>query len=81
MTEQTIKNTSPVAQNFKDIIPLSKFNQEISKFPTVSALRQYYFYNQDNFADEVVLKISGRLYLRLPELWAWIEKQNNTDVA
>ena len=49
-----------------DLIPLSKFN-EFLPYPTVAALRQYYFYGHKNGFINVVKRIGKRIYIDLLE--------------
>ena len=61
--------------NFADLVPLSKWN-DVNPWPSVGSIRQLIFYNTDEFADRVIVKIGKRLYLSTSAFWKWIEDTN-----
>jgi len=58
-----------------NLIPVSKFN-DYYDYPTVGAIRQYYFYKEKYKFGNVVKKIGGRLYISIPDFNKWVEEQN-----
>ncbi len=64
------------AENKSRLIELSKWNK-FYPYPTVGALRQYKFYNTDNF--EEVLEFGGinggRVLINENKLFEWLEKR------
>ncbi len=52
-------------------IPLSKWNDYFT-FPSAGALRQYRFYNTDNF-NSVVRAIGKRLYIDVAAFENWVQ--------
>ncbi len=61
--------------NKTDLIPISKWN-DFYEFPTIGALRQYRFYNINNFNNYVIRKIGKRLYIKVSAFFEWIEANN-----
>lgn len=58
-----------------DLIPISKWN-DFYQFPTIGAIRQYRFYNINNFNNYVIRKIGKRLYIKVSAFFEWIEANN-----
>lgn len=56
----------------QDLIPLSKWN-DYYDYPSVNALRQLVFYNRNNFIDAVVRRIGKRMYISVPDFFAWVD--------
>lgn len=61
--------------NKTDLIPISKWN-DFYQFPTIGAIRQYRFYNINNFNNYVIRKIGKRLYIKVSAFFEWIEANN-----
>lgn len=61
--------------NKTDLIPISKWN-DFYEFPTIGALRQYRYYNINNFNNYVIRKIGKRLYIKVSAFFEWIEANN-----
>ena len=62
--------------NTQDLIPISKWN-DFYQFPSIGAIRQYRFYNTNNFNDCVVKRIGKRLYIKVSAFNEWIEANSN----
>lgn len=69
--------TEPKQKEIPDLIPLSKFN-EFFPYPTVAALRQYYFYGHKNGFINVVKHIGKRIYIDLNAYRNWVNNNSTT---
>lgn len=75
--EQLVSATAPEQVEKERLIPLSKWN-EYHPYPTVGALRQYYFYKDSNGFAEVCENggmNGGRILIKEQSLFRWIENR------
>ena len=79
--EQLVSTPAPVQAEQERLIPLSKWN-DYHPYPTVGALRQYYFYRDSNGFSDVCENggmNGGRILIREKALFDWIEKRKKKD--
>lgn len=57
----------------QQLIPLSRWN-DYYDYPSVNALRQLVFFNRDSFIEEVTRRIGKRIYISVPDFFAWVDK-------
>lgn len=79
--EQLVSAPAPVQTEQERLIPLSKWN-DYHPYPTVGALRQYYFYRDSNGFSDVCENggmNGGRILIREKALFDWIEKRKKKD--
>lgn len=79
--EQLVSTPTPVQAEQERLIPLSKWN-DYHPYPTVGALRQYYFYRDSNGFSDVCENggmNGGRILIREKALFDWIEKRKKKD--
>ena len=69
--------TDSKQKEIPELIPLSKFNDYIP-YPTVAALRQYYFYGNKNGFVNVVKRIGKRIYIDINAYKQWINNNSTT---
>lgn len=75
--EQLISAPAPEQVEKERLIPLSKWN-DYHPYPTVGALRQYYFYKDSNGFAEVCENggmNGGRILIKEQSLFRWIENR------
>ena len=79
--ERLVSAPAPVQAEQERLIPLSKWN-DYHPYPTVGALRQYYFYRDSNGFSDVCENggmNGGRILIREKALFDWIEKRKKKD--
>lgn len=62
-----------------DLVPVSKWNEHFT-YPSVGAIRQFIFYNTDDFNSRVIRKMGKRLYINVSAFYKWVE-ENCKEVA
>lgn len=64
------------AQNLQietlDLVPLSRWN-DYYPYPTIGALRQLVFHNEDDFRKRVTRTIGKRMYIKVSAFKEWVE--------
>lgn len=61
------------------IIPLSKWNQYYA-YPKVGTLRQMIFHQKYGI-EKVVIRIGGRVYLKVADFFKWLKEQDKTSIV
>ena len=77
--EQLVSAPVPVQAEQERLIPLSKWN-DYHPYPTVGALRQYYFYRDSNGFSDVCEgggMNGGRILINEAKYFAWIKNRKN----
>lgn len=74
MAENDLNNQ---AEKIPALIPLSKWN-DFFQFPTVSALRQYVFYGEQNGFNTVIRRIGKRIYINVADFNNWVDSNTGT---
>lgn len=62
-----------------DLVPVSKWNEHFT-YPSVGAIRQYVFFNTNDFNSRVIRKMGKRLYIKVSAFNEWVES-NNKEIA
>lgn len=57
------------------LIPLTRWN-DYHDFPTVSALRHFVFFEEQNGFHKVIKRILKRIYICEKSFFEWVEEQN-----
>lgn len=68
---QTIKNM--------DMVLVADWNKYFL-YPNTGSLRQMIFFNKDNIK-KCVVKMGGRLYIKVSEFFKWIEETNRKETV
>jgi len=77
----TNTETKKCKNQIPEYVPVSKFNEVVSPFPSAGAIRQLIFYNRYGFVDKVIRRINRRLYIRVPAFYEYVEETNGKKVS
>ena len=66
-------STQSISRSPGRLIPLSKWN-DYHEWPTVAAIRQYRFFNRDNF-NRCVKKLGRRVLIDEADFFDWFNSQ------
>lgn len=59
------------------LIPLSKWN-DYHDYPTISSLRHFVFFEEQNGFSKVIRRIGKKIYLDEKSFFEWVEEQNSS---